>query len=243
MKKFKRLEVPTRAVYNIEDCLLLKLMAENKLVEWREKTFTLNSGIESHVYVFGREDLTDNPELEWRTGRKIAQVMEVNSLPTDKQICFIGIPTAGTAFAQAAAMVSFAENIFINGKPICHRIMREIQKKGHGDEKHQKNWVNGKPDLSRHTYVALDNVVTNAASKFKANERLEESGYQIYEMPSLIFVNRQQGGVQKMTKAGLGRIIIVFHLLDITYAFGEMGLWPKKAVRQVEKEIEAHQFI
>lgn len=243
MLRFEKLDVPSGTSYDAEDCILLELMCRHKFIEWRPTTFTLNSGIESHVYVFGREDTTDNPELEWMIGRKTAKVIQVASRPDDKQICLIGIPTAGTAIAQATAMVSWKESILVNGQPICHRIMREIQKTGHGDKAHQESWVNGKTDPSRHTYVDTDNVVTNAESKFKARKRLGANGYPLEEMPSLIFADRQQGGIQLMEKAGFKRIIVVYKLLDLTYAFGEMELWPKEAVKQVEYEIKAHQFI
>jgi orotate phosphoribosyltransferase len=218
-------------------------MCKHKFIEWRESTFKLNSGILSHVYVFGREDTTDNPVLEWMLGRKTAHVIQAASRPDDKQICLIGIPTAGTAIAQATAMVSWKEGILINKQVICHRIMREIQKVGHGDHVHQENWVNGKPNTSKHTYGDVDNVATNADSKFKARKRLEASGYPVEDMFSFIFVDRQQGGVQRMEKAGISRIIVAYKLLDLTYALGEMKLWPKEAVKQVDEEIRAHQFL
>ncbi|HAT74265.1 MAG TPA: hypothetical protein DCS08_04700 [Candidatus Moranbacteria bacterium] len=127
LKKFKMLQVPSGTFYDAEDCRLLELMCLYKFIEWRESTFRLNSGIESHVYVFGREDTTDNPELEWMIGRKTALTIKAVPWPDKKQICLIGIPTAGTAIAQAAAMVSWQEKIYANEQPICHRIMRECQ--------------------------------------------------------------------------------------------------------------------
>jgi hypothetical protein len=46
-----------------------------------------------------------------------------------------------------------------------------------------------------------------------------------------------------MEKAGFKRIVVAFKLLDLTFAFGELGLWPKSAVKAVEEEIKAHQLI
>ena len=235
-------KVPSGRIFDHQDLALFELMHQYKFIEWRENPFTLNSGIKSHVYVFGREDLTDNPQFTWEVGKVIANIIKENALPTDKQICLIGIPTAGTAMAQAASMVSFCDGIIVGEKPICYRIMREIQKSGHGDKSHQQNWVNGRPDVAKHTYVTLDNVVTDGASKFQANERLAQSGYPVKEMPSFIFINRQQGGVQKMEEKGFKRIIVAYKLLDITFVLGELRFWPKEAVQQVEEEIKAHQF-
>ena len=62
-------------------------------------------------------------------------------------------------------------------------------------------------------------------------------------MPSFVLVDRQQGGIQNMEKAGFKRIVVAFKLLDLTFAFGELGLWPKSAVKAVEEEIKAHQLI
>jgi len=233
------MEVPSGKVFTELDLEILPLMVKYKFVDWREVPFTLKSGIPSHVYVFGREDITDHPDLEWLVGRKIALAVRERSLPSDKQPCLIGIPTAGTAIAQAASMVSYAEKILVNGHFICHRVMKEALK-AHGAN---PSWVNGKPQPEFHTYGDLDNVVTDGGSKFEARERLTESGYPVDEMFSFIFVDRQQGGVQRMVQRGFTRIIVAYGLLDLTFVFGELGLWPKDAVKAVEEEIRAHQVI
>lgn len=231
--------VPSGQIFNELDLQLLPLMAKHKFIERRDTPFILKSGVKSHVYVFGREDITDHPDLEWLIGRKTALLIKKNSLPQDKQPCLIGIPTAGTAIAQATAMVSYAEKIQVNGYFICHRVMKEALKT-HGAN---PSWVNGSPQSELHTYWTGDNVVTDGGAKFEAAERLGESGYPIQEMPSLVFVDRQQGGVQKMKQQGFTRIVVVYQLLDLTFAFGELGLWPKDAVRAVEEEIRAHQLL
>lgn len=229
------METPSGQVFDKRDLALLELMAKYGFIQRRDTPFKLKSGIMSHVYVFGREDITDHPDLEWFIGRKINRLASEHRLSEDKQPCLIGIPTAGTAFAQAAAMVCYGET----GIWICHRIMKEVLKE-HGV--HPK-WVNGDPQQEVHTYWTVDNVVTDGKSKFEANDKLRESGYPVEEMPSLVFVDRQQGGIQNMEKAGFKRIIVAYNLLDLTFAFGEMGLWPKEAVKAVEAEIKAHQLL
>jgi len=233
------MKVPSGQVFNELDLELLPLMAKYKFIERRDAPFTLKSGIKSFIYVFGREDITDHPDLEWLIGRKAALLVREHSLPEDGQPCLIGIPTAGTAIAQAASMVSYAEDIRVNGYFICHRVMKEMLKV-HGAH---PNWVNGPPQPELHTYWTLDNVVTDGGSKFEAAERLNENGYLVQEMPSLVFVDRQQGGIQKMEQRGFTRIVVAYRLLDLTFAFGELELWPKEAVKSVEEEIKAHQLI
>lgn len=239
------MQTPSGQIYDALDLAILQLIIEYGFVRRAETPFRLRSGIESHVYVFGREDLTDHPDLEWLIGRKIARLVQENSLPGDKQPCLIGIPTAGTPLAQAAAMVSYHENIRVNpllpgsaDRVICHRIMREALRE-YGAH---PNWVNGPPQPELHTYWTVDNVVTDGGSKFEAAERLGVSGYSAKEMPSLIFVDRQQGGIQKMEQGGFTRIVVAYGLLDLTFAFGELGLWPKDTVQAVEEEIRAHQL-
>ncbi len=229
--------VPSGRVFDGTDVNILKRMHENGFVRYSEAPFKLKSGIMSHVYVFGREDLTDHPDLEVLVGRKIAYLVWENSLPGDPQPCLIGLPTAGTVLAQAAAMVSL-DHARGQNPVICHRVMREALKE-HGAH---NTWVNGKPDLSRHTYWTVDNVVTDGDTKLKGAEKLEQDGYPSKGMPTLIWVDRQQGGIKCLEQAGFKRIVVAYYLLDITFALGELGLWPKETVQAVQEEIQAHQF-
>lgn len=233
-----RIEAPSGQIFHESDIEIFKLMDKCGFICWNDIPFTLISGIESRVYVRGRDDITDHPDFEWVVGCKLAFVVQENSLPDDKQPCLIGIPTAGTSLAQAASMVSYIQRIHVKGLPICHRIMKEVLKK-HGDH---FNWVNGEPRTNLHTYWTVDNVITDGRSKLEATNRFSASRYQVTKMPHLIFVDRQQGGVKKIEQAGFARIVVVYRLLDLAFAFGELKLWPKNRVRSVEKEIEAHQF-
>lgn len=230
------MQVPSGAVYGKQDLAILLDMAKFGFVRHSETPFKLKSGVPSNVYVFGREDLTDNPQLEWHVGTKIAGIVYDNTHDA-RQPCLIGIPTAGNALAQAAAMVSF--QLHRLSLPIAHRVMRE-QLKQHGAH---STWVNGRPDLKRQRYWIVDNVATDGGSKKEAAGKLEADGYPAKQMPCLIWIDRQQGAVPRLKAAGFEQVIVAYNLLDITYAFGVMGLWPKSAVAAVEEEIKAHQFV
>ena len=231
------MQVPSGEVYGKQDLAILLDMAKFGFVRYSETPFKLKSGILSNVYVFGREDLTDNPQLEWLVGAKIASIVYNHTHNLDnRQPCLIGIPTAGNALAQAAAMVSF--QLHRLSLPIAHRVMLE-QLKQHGAH---STWVNGKPNLNRQRYWMVDNVATDGKSKLEIAEKLEADGYPAKQMPCLIWIDRQQGAVPRLKAAGFEQVIVVYNLLDITYAFGVMGLWPKSAVTAVEEEIKAHQF-
>lgn len=226
--------VPSGENFGQRDIDLLTQMKECGFIVYRDKPFRLKSGIESNVYVFGREDITDNPFFEWLIGEKI--ISSLHNRSGEKRIkCLIGIPTAGTVLAQAVAMVAWRTR---NLQPTCHRVMREM-KKAHGA--HQ-TWVNGKPDHSRHLYWLVDNVITDGQSKIEAREKLIEDGYETEELGVLVFVDRQQGGVKRLEQEGFKKIITIYNLLDLTFAFGELGMWPKNAVASVEAEIRTHQL-
>ena len=237
-------ELPSGRVFDAYDEQTLRLFVKYGFVRWSEKAITLKSGVASHIYVSGREDLTDNPDLEWLIGRKIAQLVLDNMADRGdtKQQCLIGLPTAGTPLAQTAAMVNWnqqRQRKNSNKAPhIIHRIMRE----GLKDYGVHPAWVNGKPQPDIHTYWTVDNVVTDGRSKLETRDRLLESGYPVEDMPSLVFMDRQQGGIANMEEAGFRNIVVAYNLLDVTYALGELGLWPKDAVQAVDEEIKAHQL-
>lgn len=237
------MDVPSGRIFDAYDQKILELFAKYKFIDWQEQEFTLKSGVKSHVYVFGREDLTDHPDLEWLVGRKIAGLVLQNAQERGdtKQQCLIGLPTAGTALVQAAAMVNWHwQCLWVgNEEPrIIHRIMRE-ELKVHGAH---PDWVNGKPQPDKHTYWSVDNVVTDAGTKLEAKERFQTSGYPTEEMSALVFVDRQQGGIARMEQAGFSNVVVAYNLLDLTFAYGELGLWPQDAVQAVREEIKEHQL-
>lgn len=240
MQTVSSIQVPSGRVLDRTDLGIIRRMGEVGLVEHRDEPFTLASGIKSHVYVKGRQDLTDHPDLVWKVGRKLAEVVYERAGGHVFTQCLIGVPVVGRTFAQAASMAS----VQIRGEsphrlqPLTFRVMRE-QKKDHGP--HKGRWIEGNYDPSCR-YWLVDNVATNGDSKFKAAERAEEDGYPSRQMPCLIWIDRQQGAVPRLKAAGFEKVVVVYDLLDITFAYGEMGLWPKSAVAAVEEEIKAHQF-
>ncbi|MBI1998998.1 MAG: hypothetical protein HYS73_01515 [Parcubacteria group bacterium] len=232
----------SRPVGNLSHALL-ELMYNHGFVKWNPEPFTLKSGKRSHVYVFGREDITDNPNLLYMLGgeiRKAVQsIFEKLTLPDDPRIpCIIGIPTAGTPLAQAAAMVRFFEPEWDPRKAwnictkLCFRVMREVQKK-HGAH---NGWVNGAPDTEKHFYCAVDNVVTDGASKVEAAKRLLEDGYPAYGMPQIILVAREWHVVEELKKRGFKQVIVLFTLRDIINGFKERGYWTPEMAGQALAE-------
>lgn len=230
------ISVPSGQNFNGADVDLVKAMATYGFIRYSATPFKLKSGILSHVYVFGREDLTDHPDLVALVGKKIASSVWQSRME-NKQPCLIGLPMAGLVLAQAAAAASLDHRRRGDLPLICHRVMRQ-QLKQHGAN---QTWVDGKPDHDRHEYWLIDNVATDGATKIEAIPKLEQEGYRPHEMPALIFVDRQQGAKTRLLQAGFPAVVSCFNLLDLTYAMGELGEWPKDTVKAVEDEIQQHQ--
>ncbi|MDO8577445.1 MAG: hypothetical protein Q7R55_01070 [Candidatus Wildermuthbacteria bacterium] len=206
----------------------------------REPIFGTRAGSMTRVYIGGREDFTEHPDLQWLTGRIIASRIweDAHSREDLKQQCLIGIPTVGTPLAQAAAMASY--RLQEDNKPprIIHHVMRESLKT-HGMH---HGWMNGRHD-SNHTYWLLDNTVgPSAGSKFLARAHLQESGYPT-NVRVLVLVDRQEGGIERMKQARFPHVIAVYKILDILEVINFLGLWPKEIVRLIQEEIKAHQEV
>ena len=233
------MKVPSGEILNDKDIELLKLMAKYGFVRWSDEPFKLKSGIMSHVYVFGREDLTDHPELLIAVGRKISErVWKIVKADGDKrQPCLIGIPMAGVALATAGSLFD-AINSKNPAQAICYRIMRQ-KLKAHGAH---HNWIDGRPDFKEHRYIYIDNVITDGGSKIEAAANFENDGYPAKELDQIIFIDREQGGPQLLVKQGFKTPEVIFKLLDITFVYKELGLWSPESVKKVEDEIAAHQF-
>ncbi len=222
------LTLPSGRVLHDYECDLVDMMHEVGFITFREKPFQLRSDRESHVYVSGREDLTDNPEFGILVGEAIIDAVMQKEERNQKSICCIGVTTAGTAFAAAASFVSaYAPSTPTFG----YRIMREV-KKGHG--KHTK-WVNGIPD-GEHQYWLVENVTTSASSLLDALKKLKEDEYPTHEMGILIFVDRGQKTRNVLAAQGYTNVVILYHLADIISAFGALEHWPKSQVQEALKE-------
>lgn len=229
-----QLDVPSGRVLNKYDVEILKGFARVGTIKWSDTPFVLRSGIESRVYVDGRGELTADPSLLWQVGRKFAQTAATR-LRKNHQACFIGLPTAGTALASWASATDLVEDI--SGSKGCWFVMREQRKTGHGAN---SKWIADIPAHEKYHYFVPDNVVTDGGTKIEGMARFKEDGFDTSQISHIIMIDRQQGGLNKLAVAGITDIIVLFNLLDVTYAFGELGLWPKERVKAVEVEIAAH---
>lgn len=236
------MQVPSGRDFDSYDVRFVQLTVRCGFIRGdREPVFGTRAGAMTRVYIGGREDLTEHPELEWLVGRIIAgRILEdAHSREDLRQQCLIGIPTAGTPLAQAAAMASY--RLQENNEPprIIHHAMRESLKT-HGIH---HGWMNGKYDSS-HTYWLVDNTVGPfAGSKLLARTHLLESGYRIDDIRTLLLVDRQEGGIERMKQERFQHIAVVYKILDILWLIDFLGLWPKATVQAIEAEIKSHQVV
>lgn len=241
MEKLKDFKAPSGRIFTPNDLGLMIDLDRIGFIRWREEPFTLKSGVPSHVYVFGRNDLTENSPVLMRVGQRILEQLRYHEGDEragydNSDFCLIGIPTAGTALALAASLSDVGSQWEGYSRS---RLMRE-KKKSYGAH---NTWVEGKPDHVRHRYVLVDNVATDGKSKEEAAEKLREDGYAVAEVDCLILVDRQQGAIKNLEKIGFRRIVVVYNLLDIAAAFYQLKLWPSVAVQKLESEIRAHEMI
>lgn len=122
------MDVPSGRVFRQPDLDLVRLMAEHGFIRWLDERVPVSSGLRFRLYVSGRDEVTDHPELQWQLGRRLMNTVwdsfEGVSLGGLRP-CLIGVPMAGTTLAHAAALADHRE-WHVAGRqqlPICHRVI------------------------------------------------------------------------------------------------------------------------
>lgn len=216
---------------------LIDSIARVGLVRWSDELIRFKSGITSHVYVSGREELTSDAGTLFAVGMAIAtaafMAMPEANLNERKKLVLIGIPTAGTPLAVAAALAwhTLASDIRIGS-----RTMRDARKE-HGRPENRR-FVDGAPREDE-IYYTVDNVITDGASKLTAIRRLCEDGYYpAAGLSHIILIDRKQGGVEMLRAQG-HRVITLLGLPTIVKTLVARGAWPKERLVAYERELRA----
>jgi len=216
------------------DLSLIRDLYETKSVTREVEPTTLKSGRRSNFYAHLRADLTDNPVVLGKLAYKVAKTVRNTPMPQLGRPCLIGIPTAGSAIAEAA---SFVDTFMLsrNGPSIFFRNMRSV-KKSHGKN---KTWVDGTIDLENHAYGTVENVTTTSGSLLENIARLEEDGYPARAgMHHFIVVDREQGAGEGLRRAGVKHVHVLYTLRDIIAAFVHLNLgeWQQCHCYEIEEE-------
>ena len=151
---------------------------------YKEGDFLLSSGASSPYYINCKQ-VTLRADGALVIGRLLCNLL---SEDTD---AVAGLTLGADPLVSAVSLVSALEN-----KPIPGLIIRK-KPKGHGT----KAYIEG-PTLKPGTQVVvLEDVVTTGNSALQAVERLQDAGYQVTEIISL--VDRKQGGEELYRSQGL----------------------------------------
>jgi len=159
---------------------LLRLLCQKA---YREGDFTLSSGQKSDYYIDGKQ-VTLDAQGAWLTG-----LLLLDLIPTNVQAVG-GLTLGADPIATAISIASYVAE-----HPIPAFIVRK-QSKGYGANQQ----VEG-PKLPAGSLVAIvEDVVTTGASALKAARVVEELGWQVALIVTL--VDRQQGGAELYAEMG-----------------------------------------
>ncbi len=151
---------------------------------YKEGDFVLSSGASSPYYINCKQ-VTLRADGALVIGRLLCNLL---SEDTD---AVAGLTLGADPIVSAVSLVSALEN-----KPIPGLIIRK-KPKGHGT----KAYIEGPSLESGAKVVVLEDVVTTGNSALQAVERLQDAGYQVTEIISL--VDRKQGGEELYQSQGL----------------------------------------
>ena len=161
--------------------ILLDLIVKYAYVEG---DFTLSSGAKSSYYINCKQ-VTLRAEGALALGRLLLQLLP------DRTSAVAGLTLGADPMVSAVSVVSAYEN-----RPVPALIIRK-KPKGHGTQA----YIEGPSLAPESNIVVLEDVVTTGGSALTAVERLQDAGYRVTQILSL--VDREQGGGQLYQSKGI----------------------------------------
>jgi len=160
---------------------LLPLLASQA---YRHGNFTLASGRSSHHYV------NCKPVSLSGTGLALLGALMLEQVEAEAR-AVAGLTLGADPLVSAVAMMAA-----LVGQELNALIVRK-EPKGHGTGA----WLEGPLPEPGSTITVLEDVVTTGGSSLKAVQQLREAGYTVNRVVTI--VDRQEGGIEAMTAAGL----------------------------------------
>ncbi|MHC5727770.1 MAG: orotate phosphoribosyltransferase [Nostoc sp.] len=170
---------------------------------YQEGDFLLSSGLRSSYYV-NKTQVTLHPQGALAVGRLLFAL-----LPVDTEAVG-GLTLGADPIVTAVSIVSVYEN-----RPIPALIIRK-EAKGYGT----KAYIEGPSLAEGAKVVVLEDVVTTGQSALKAVERLQDAGYTVNQVISL--VDREQGGGELYQSAGL-KFETLFSIQEVQERFRQLA--------------------
>ena len=161
--------------------ILLDLIVKYAYVEG---DFTLSSGAKSSYYINCKQ-VTLRAEGALALGRLLLKLLP------DRTSAVAGLTLGADPMVSAVSVVSAYED-----RPVPALIIRK-KPKGHGT----KAYIQGPSLAPESNIVVLEDVVTTGGSALTAVERLQDAGYRVTQILSL--VDREQGGSQLYRSKGI----------------------------------------
>jgi len=160
---------------------LLPLLATKA---YRHGQFTLASGRTSDHYVNCKPVSLSGEGLALLGALMLAEVEE-------QAVAVAGLTLGADPLVSAVALQAA-----LGGRSLDALIVRK-EAKGHGTGA----WLEGPLPAAGSRITVLEDVVTTGGSSLKAVHQLREAGYQVERVVTI--VDRQEGGLEAMTAAGL----------------------------------------
>ena len=161
--------------------ILLALLAERA---YRHGQFTLASGRSSHHYV------NCKPVSLSGTGLALLGSLMLEAVEP------AAVAVAGLTLGADPLVSAVALQAALAGRSLDALIVRK-EAKGHGTGA----WLEGPLPEPGSRITVLEDVVTTGGSSLKAVKQLREAGYVVERVVAI--VDRQEGGLEAMTAAGL----------------------------------------
>jgi orotate phosphoribosyltransferase len=161
--------------------VLLPLLAERA---YRHGQFTLASGRTSNHYVNCKPVSLSGPGLAL-LGALMLEEVEAEA-----------VAVAGLTLGADPLVSAVALQAALAGRALDALIVRK-EAKGHGTGA----WLEGPLPPAGSVITVLEDVVTTGGSSLKAVHQLREAGYVVRRVVTI--VDRQEGGLEAMTAAGL----------------------------------------
>jgi uridine monophosphate synthetase len=177
-------------------------------------TFTLQSGIQSPIYVDLRL-LVSNPEALTLAARLYGDLLD--DLVYDR---LAAIPYAGLPLGTAVALHSRTPLIYPRKEVKSYGTGRSIE--GHYN--------------AGETVVVLDDLISSGDSKFTAIKPLQEAGLQVHDV--VVLVDRESGGREELAEHGIN-VHSVFNLRDLLDILGQHERISTEQRTAVEAFLEA----
>ena len=174
---------------------LLPLLATKA---YRHGSFTLASGRTSHHYV------NCKPVSLSGTGLALLGALMLEQVEPEAR-AVAGLTLGADPLVSAVAM-----RAALGGRGLDALIVRK-EAKGHGTGA----WLEGPLPEPGSTITVLEDVVTTGGSSLKAVHQLREAGFRVERVVTI--VDRQEGGLEAMTTAGL-ELRSLFRLEEVAAA-------------------------